>query len=351
MNQDQINRLAALPEALLPWYQAHARKLPWRETKEPYLVWISEIMLQQTRVEAVKQYYTRFLETLPTVGSLADADESLLLKLWEGLGYYSRVRNMQKAAKVIMETHGGRFPESYQDILALPGIGAYTAGAIASICFGRPTPAVDGNVLRVLSRLLGIEEPITSAGFKKQANMVLKEIYPKDAAGDFTQALMELGAMVCLPNGAPQCSSCPASAFCVAKAEERQKELPPKPVKKARRKESLTVFLITCGAYVAVCKRPDKGLLRGMWEFPNTTGKLTKEQATEALSKWGIVPTDIIKSVSRGHIFTHVEWDMTGYHFSSRNMPDTLTWVTKEQLEEDIALPTAFKQFTEVLFS
>lgn len=349
MNQDQIKRIASLPEALLPWYRVHARKLPWRETKDPYHVWLSEIMLQQTRVEAVKQYYTRFLETLPTIRSLADADEALLLKLWEGLGYYSRVRNLQKAAKTILETHGGKFPTDYQDILALPGIGAYTAGAIASICFGQPTPAVDGNVLRVLSRLLGVEEPITSAGFKKKANTALREIYPKDATGDFTQALMELGATVCVPNGAPRCDVCPASAFCVAKAQERQKELPPKPVKKARRKESLTVFLITCGEYVAVCKRPNQGLLRGMWEFPNVAGKCTKEQATKALLKWGIVPTDIVKSVSRGHIFTHVEWNMTGYHFLSQNMPDTLTWVTKEQLDKEIALPTAFKQFTEVL--
>lgn len=349
MNLIQTRSIAKLPQVLLPWYREYARRLPWRETKDPYAVWLSEIMLQQTRVEAVKKYYIRFIEHLPTVSHLANAPEPFLLKLWEGLGYYSRARNMQKAAKIILETYSGIFPKHYQDIIALPGIGEYTAGAISSICFGMPTPAVDGNVLRVISRICNIPEPITSPSFKKEVQHALSKNYPKDNPGDFTQALMELGATICVPNGTPLCETCPASVFCIAKKNHLQNQLPLKPEKKVRRKETLTVFLLTCGKYVAISKRPETGLLRGMWEFPNTPGALIKSEAVRHLGTLNVTPKDILSSVSRKHIFTHVEWNMTGYRFTCENMPDSLTWVTKEQLTKDFALPTAFRQFIECI--
>ena len=207
---------ARLPAMLLPWYAENKRELPWRQDREPYHVWLSEIMLQQTRVEAVRGYYARFLTALPTVQALADCDDELLHKLWEGLGYYSRVRNLKKAAGVIMERHGGVFPQKYEDILALPGIGAYTAGAICSICFEKPTPAVDGNVLRVVSRVTESKAPITEPKVKKEITEKLRAVYPKNHCGDFTQALMELGATVCVPNGSPHCANCPLQNVCIA---------------------------------------------------------------------------------------------------------------------------------------
>ncbi len=349
MNQEQKKLLARLPKALLPWYEKSARALPWRKTKEPYHVWLSEIMLQQTRVEAVKQYYTRFLKALPTISALATAEESLLLKLWEGLGYYSRVKNLQKAAQKILEVHNGVFPAKYEDILALPGIGPYTAGAISSICFDMPTPAVDGNVLRVISRITETFEPIDSPSVKRDIAEALCEIYPKSRCGDFTQSLMELGATVCVPNGTPLCALCPASSFCLANKNQTQLKLPLRPEKKARKHEKRTVFLLSCGEHVAVLKRPQTGLLSGLWEFPNVTGALSKEDAVNALKKWDAVPTKILQSVSRKHIFTHIEWDMTGYYFMLDQMPDSFTWVTKGKLKTEIALPTAFKQFCDLL--
>lgn len=349
MNQEKQKLLARLPKVLLPWYETSARPLPWRETKDPYRVWLSEIMLQQTRVEAVKQYYTRFLEALPTIEALAAAEESLLLKLWEGLGYYSRARNLQKAAQRIMNEHGGVFPTQYKDILALPGIGAYTAGAVSSICFDRPTPAVDGNVLRVVSRITELFEPVSTPAVKKDITESLAEIYPKTRCGDFTQSLMELGATVCVPNGAPACGICPAARFCLAHKNNTESRLPLRPEKKARKCENRTVFLLLCGEHIAILKRPETGLLAGLWEFPNVLGALSKEKAVTALKQWDIVPSGILQSVSRKHIFTHVEWNMTGYYFTCDRMPDTLTWVTLRELETEIALPTAFKQFCALL--
>lgn len=204
--------LNMLPELLLPWYQENHRCLPWRETKEPYHIWLSEIMLQQTRVEAVKGYYARFLAALPTVEALANCDDDALHKLWEGLGYYSRVRNLKKAAQVIQERYNGQFPGEYDAVLALPGIGEYTAGAVCSIAFDLPVPAVDGNVLRVFSRLTDDPSPIDLPAVKASVRERLAAIYPKEA-GDFTQALMELGATVCGPNRKPECGSCPCRKF------------------------------------------------------------------------------------------------------------------------------------------
>ena len=227
--------LEQLPGLLLPWFAEHRRDLPWRRDREPYHVWLSEIMLQQTRVEAVRGYYLRFLERLPDIAALASAPEDVLLKLWEGLGYYSRVRNLQKAAQCVMEQHGGEFPQELSAIRALPGIGDYTAGAIASICFEAPTAAVDGNVLRVILRLTVCADSPADVRVRRRIGEELSAVYPAGHCGDFTQALMELGATVCLPNGAPQCGACPLRALCEAHAQGTELQFPTKPPKKPRR--------------------------------------------------------------------------------------------------------------------
>ncbi len=333
-----------LPELLLPWFFAHCRQLPWRRDKEPYHVWLSEIMLQQTRVEAVRRYYERFLLQLPTIEALAEADENMLLKLWEGLGYYSRVRNLQKAARQIVEKHGGKFPHRHEDILALSGIGAYTAGAIASICFEQPTPAVDGNVLRVLSRYLAFGEPINDERAKKKMANLLAPIYPEGHCGDFTQALMELGATVCAPNGMPLCEECPLRELCEARKLKKQLSFPVKTEKKPRRHEKRTVFILRCGDKVALCKRPARGLLAGLWQFPDVTGDLSAVEALEQAEAWGVQPRDIEKITHREHVFTHVHWFLTGVYLKCGN-ETAFTWVTEEDLQKNIGLPTAYRQF------
>ena len=282
--------LEYLSERLLPWYADHYRDLPWRENRAPYRVWLSEIMLQQTRVEAVKGYYARFLQQLPTIAALADASEETLLKLWEGLGYYSRVRNLQKAARQIMEKHGGVFPQTYDEVRALAGIGPYTAGAICSICFDLPTPAVDGNVLRVVSRFTASDAPITDEAVKRETARMLAAVYPKGHCGTFTQALMELGATVCLPNGAPQCKDCPLQGLCEAEKQGRQRDFPVKAAKKPRRAEERTVLILRCGDKLAVCKRPERGLLAGLWQLPDTVGTLSAQDALAQAEQWGVQP-------------------------------------------------------------
>jgi len=333
-----------LPQALLPWFDAHKRDLPWRQDKEPYHVWLSEIMLQQTRVEAVRGYYARFLEALPTVAHLAKAHDDLLRKLWEGLGYYSRVRNLKKAAIVIMERFGGEFPQVYEEILSLPGIGPYTAGAISSICFDLPTPAVDGNVLRVVSRLTNDPTPIDSASYKKSTEARLAAVYPA-RAGDFTQALMELGATLCGPNWAPRCESCPCASFCAAKAAGTARKLPVKSPQKEKRREEKTVFILSCDGRYALRKRPETGLLAGLWEFPNVPGKLSMAEGAEMLRQWGLQPKHPLRQVQRQHIFTHIRWDMTGMYWEVSQPAGDFLWLTSEEINSQAALPTAFRQF------
>ena len=349
MEETIQKQIARLPEALLAWYEKNARPLPWRETTDPYRVWLSEIMLQQTRVEAVKQYYTRFLYALPTISALAAAPDDQLFKLWEGLGYYTRAKNLKKAAITIVEKFGGVFPQTYEDILSLPGVGDYTAGAVASICFNLPTPAVDGNVLRVVTRITELFAPIHQPAVKKEISRALAACYPKGRCGDFTQSLMELGATVCIPNGAPNCSVCPANGFCRAHANGTQLALPVRPAKAARKKEKRTVFLLKCGGKIALNKRPEQGLLSGMWELPNVLDALTVKQAASMLEEEGFAPADILQSAKRKHIFTHIEWDMTCYCFMVKNNVNSLIWVTQDQLLNEIALPTAFKKFLELI--
>lgn len=343
MNGDIFQKL---PGVLLPWFDKNKRDLPWRQDKEPYHVWLSEIMLQQTRVEAVKSYYSRFLSALPTVAALANAEDSLLEKLWEGLGYYSRVRNLKKAAQVVMNTHGGVFPDAHEAILALPGIGPYTAGAIASICYDLPTPAVDGNVLRIISRLCNEDTPIDLPAYKKSVEKRLAEVYPQ-RAGDFTQALMELGATVCGPNRAPQCAACPCRSFCKAHAVGTAEKLPIKTPKKAKREEDRTVFILSCGDCYALCRRPEKGLLAGLWEFPNVPGKFSMTEGLELLKDWGLQPRQPLRQVERQHIFTHIHWKMQGLYLEVQEKNNDFIWMTAEEIEHQAALPTAFRQFWE----
>ena len=335
-----------LPAALLPWYDENKRELPWRQDREPYHIWLSEIMLQQTRVEAVKGYYARFLQTLPTVADLANCDDEKLHKLWEGLGYYSRVRNLKKAAQVIMQTHNGIFPREYTDVLALPGIGEYTAGAVCSIAFGQRKAAVDGNVLRVCARLTNDATPIDLPAYKKQVQLDLEEIYP-DRAGDFTQALMELGATVCGPNRKPDCAACPCNAFCLANQYGTREQLPVKSPKRGRRLEEMTLFILHCDGKYALRKRENKGLLADLWEFPHAPGRLDAQSALNLVEEMGIKPAEIHRQVEKKHIFTHVEWDMCGIYMDVKNCGGDLCWFTAEQIRTNAALPTAFRQFWE----
>jgi len=341
-----VDRLSYLPQLLLPWYRENRRSLPWRADKEPYHIWLSEIMLQQTRVEAVKGYYARFLEQLHTIEALAACDNEVLHKLWEGLGYYSRVRNLKKAAQVVIEKHGGVFPKTYEEVIALPGIGEYTAGAICSIAYDLPTPAVDGNVLRVFSRLTENATPIDLPAYKAAVRQALMEVYPKDA-GDFTQALMELGATVCGPNRSPDCESCPCECLCGSAKHGTAEQFPVRLPKKAKKVEEKTVFILSCDGYYALEKRPNKGLLAGLWQFPNTEGKLETQQALNLLEEQGLHPRHILRQVDRSHIFTHIRWDMRGVYAEVAAPGGDYIWLKADEIRTSAALPTAFRQFWE----
>ncbi len=341
-----MDQLKKMPSVLLPWYRENKRDLPWRKDKNPYHVWVSEIMLQQTRVEAVKGYYARFLAALPDVASLANCDDDLLHKLWEGLGYYSRVRNLKKAAIVIMEQHGGLFPRDYDAVRALPGIGDYTAGAICSICFDMPTSAVDGNVLRVISRLTEDATPIDLPARKREVQTLLAEVYPREA-GEFTQALMELGATLCGPNWKPRCAECPCRSFCGGAMHGTAEQYPVKLPKKGKKVEEKTVFILSCDGRYALEKRPDTGLLAGLWQFPNVEGKLETMDALATAEKLGLRPRDVYKQVERKHVFTHIRWEMRGVYLEVAEAGGSFTWMTAQQIQDEAALPTAFRQFWE----
>jgi len=335
--------LQAMIPPLLDWFQDHARSLPWREDPQPYHVWISEIMLQQTRVAAVLGYYARFLDRLPTVEALAKVPEQELLKLWEGLGYYNRARNLQKAARKICDELEGVFPSSYDRLLELPGIGEYTAGAIASIAYGQPVPAVDGNVLRVITRLTADRSDIGRPETKKAIRSALEQIIPAAFPGRFNQALMELGALVCLPNGAPLCRQCPLRALCRARREELIDQIPVKEKKKARRIQERKVCLIFHKGRIALRRRPEEGLLAGLWEYPNfAPGEPGPEQ-------WGLNCTAGRDGGAGKHIFTHIEWHMTALCMAadSDRLPEGWVWADETALRERYPIPNAFACFRE----
>jgi A/G-specific adenine glycosylase len=346
-NTKQINMLSEIVTPLLRWYHSQARILPWRENPQPYYVWISEIMLQQTRVEAVKPYFDRFITALPTVQALAEVPEGDLLKLWEGLGYYNRARNLQKAAQQVMQEHTGNLPASYDALLALPGIGRYTAGAIASIAYHIGVPAVDGNVLRVITRLIASREDIMKEKTRKMIEAYLQEIMPTDKAGDFNQALMELGAMVCLPKGAAKCPLCPLKQLCLSHAEDYTTEIPVKTPKKARRPENLTMFRLQYQDKIAFQQRPNKGLLANMWELPHIKGHLSIEEIKNHVANLGLPIQSIQALPPAKHIFTHIEWHMIGYAITLRALPahSPWHWISHSDRVESFAIPTAFKAY------
>ena len=362
---------------LLHWYKYNARVLPWREDPSAYHVWVSEIMLQQTRVEAVRGYYMRFLDALPTVKALAECPDDRLMKLWEGLGYYSRARNLKKAAGVICEQYGGVLPGEVTELRKLPGIGDYTAGAIASIAFHKPEPAVDGNLLRVLSRVSGSRENIDLPEVRKRMAAELKAVMPKEESGELNQAIMDIGATVCIPNGAPHCEDCPIAHLCTAYRENTVSEIPVREAKKARRIEKKTVFLITKGEKILLHKRPASGLLAGMYEYPNVPGHVVKKDVVETVMAWageagmGFAGdatsyvtavtkegTVVTKEESTKHIFSHIEWHMnawrvtisdeaeTGVSGTAAEVPvDGYVWSTEEELRTLYSLPSAFSKW------
>ena len=357
--------LRNIVKPLVNWYRENKRDLPWRHNPDAYRVWVSEIMLQQTRVEAVKGYYDRFLKALPTVKDLAEAEEDKLLKLWEGLGYYNRVRNMQKAAQQIMVDHAGRFPDTYEEILQLKGIGNYTAGAISAFAYGIPKPAVDGNVLRVISRITGSYEDIMKQSVRKKIESALEQVIPTDAASDFNQGLIELGAIVCVPNGGPKCEQCPVKEYCIAHAENLTAEIPVKKKAKARKIEERTILIFKDGKRIAIRKRPAKGLLAGLYEFPNVEGHLRTEEVIGYAQTAGLTPVRVKRIGTAKHIFSHVEWHMTGYELLVDELEKTSApnvgqmcvengadgseniFVKIKQLEEEYAMPSAFDKFVE----
>ena len=335
-------------EVLLYWYDRNQRILPWRESRDPYRIWVSEIMLQQTRVEAVKPYYERFIETLPDIESLANAEEEVLKNLWQGLGYYNRVRNMQIAAKTMVEKFSGKFPDTYEEILSLKGIGEYTAGAVSSIAYGIPVPAVDGNVLRVFSRILENYEDILKQSTKKKITEYILELMPKERAGDFNQAVMELGAMVCIPNGAPLCEQCPVAACCIARKKDLLDCIPVKKKKTQRKIEKRFLFVMEYRNEVAIIKRKNSGLLAGLWEFPNVEiGKIdgSKEEIMRhSLERFAVCDYDLIEEKEGKHIFSHIEWQLKAVKIKIKEKPKDkkLVFVKKSEIE-DYAIPTAFK--------
>ncbi|MBQ9413676.1 MAG: A/G-specific adenine glycosylase [Clostridia bacterium] len=342
----ESRRLSPAVPALLDWFSAGKRWLPWREAPTPYRVWVSEIMLQQTRIEAVLPYFERFMKDLPNIPALSRVSPDRLMKLWEGLGYYSRARHLQAAAQIVTAQYGGSLPPDYDALRALPGIGDYTAGAIASIAFGLPTPAVDGNVLRVLARLTGSREDITRPAVRREMTALAAALLPRDHPGEFNQALMELGERVCLPNTMPDCDRCPLSAVCAVGHTPDAAELPVRAPKKTRRIENRTVFVVLSDEpqkRVLLHRRPPSGLLAGLWELPNTLhGALPPELPIDG---------EPVKLTDSRHIFSHIEWYMTGYAYTVAPFapPPGYEWVSAAALQTDRALPTAFRAYAQHL--
>ena len=343
---DRETRIQNCIERIAAWYPGVRRSLPWRESPAPYRVWISEIMLQQTRIEAVIPYYERFLKELPDPAALAAAEDDRLMKLWEGLGYYSRARNLKKAAQKIMADFGGRLPKTAAELKSLPGIGDYTAGAIASIAWGQPEPAVDGNVLRVLSRVLESGEDVLSPKTRSAVTELLRRHYPAgEKAALVTEGLMELGETVCVPNGEAVCAACPLAELCLAREHGSVSRYPGKPPPRERRMEERTVLLRRCGERWAVRRREESGLLAGLWEFPNVLGRLTAAGAAEEIRRLGGAPLSCVPCGEARHVFTHIEWHMTGFLAEVEKEIPSLTWKTAREIREEYSIPTALKAY------
>ena len=327
----------AAAQKLIDWYKQAERPLPWRTRPTPYRVWVSEIMLQQTRIEAALPYFERFMAAFPTVAALAEAPEERVLKLWEGLGDYSRAKNLQKCARILVADYGGELPRTAVELKKLPGIGPYTAGAIASIAYGEKAAAVDGNVLRVVARLTCDDRDVLQAAVKKEMTALVEDWMPAAETGAFTQAVMELGERVCLPNGVPLCESCPLAEFCRARALGREQALPVRTPPKERRVEAREVFVFVCGGRLALEKRPDTGLLAGLWQLPNA---LAGEKGP---ADWGLSVKSVEKLPAARHIFSHIQWDMTSALVETEETGGGFVWVTPEEAAAHYALPSAFK--------
>lgn len=356
-------------KSILNWYHANKRYMPWREDPTPYHVWISEIMLQQTRVEAVREYYARFIQTLPDILSLSQVEDDVLHKLWEGLGYYNRAKNLKKAAQQIITEFDGELPNTYHELITLSGIGPYTAGAIASIAFHQPVPAVDGNVMRVISRITDDDRDITENKTKQAMTELVQQLIPVTEVHHFNQALMELGAIICLPNGEPKCAECPMSTMCLAYQTGKQSFLPVKKKKKARKIEEKTILLfVDSKEHILIQKREQKGLLHGLWEFPSLSHSVTLEECQTLFSPLSSYIKQVSPLSPSKHIFTHIEWWMNGYFILLNNkesssmfqtsllstiseliLSSETVWATKEELKEKYPIPTAFKTYRNTL--
>lgn len=352
-------------DALLEFCRASARDLPWRRSVTPYRVWVSEIMLQQTRAEVVTRYYERFLSELPNVRALAEVSDDRLAKLWEGLGYYRRASLMKRAAEVIVERHGGELPSDYASLRALPGFGDYTAAAVASFAFGLRAPAVDGNLLRVLARLFRVEENVlsgkTAAALRELAFRMLPDekdganggeryLYDGYASAEWNQAMMELGAQICLPNTQPKCRQCPLSAYCIACADGCAERLPIRESTLKRKEEARTVLRVTDGERYLLHRRAGKGLLAGLYEFPNVEGALNEQEAQKAVMERGFAVRSLKALAPARHVFTHLTWHLTGYEIivdpiSSESLPEDFFAPTKESLYRDYSIPGAFAAY------
>ena len=342
---------------LITWYRENKRTLPWRDKGNAYYTWVSEIMLQQTRVEAVKPYFLRFVARLPDVQALAACPEEELMRLWEGLGYYSRARNLQAAARQVVLDYDGTIPPDYDALLNLKGIGEYTAGAIASIAFGIRVPAVDGNVLRVVARLTQEPGSISSQAVRRAVRMKLMDImksrdFPRDCAGDFNQAMMELGAVVCVPNGQARCGECPLSALCLARKNGTVEAFPVKNAKRGRRVEERTILLIKDKARSLLVQRPPTGLLAGMYEPINYSGTMSVSEINGVIGRLGYKPVTIETICSSRHVFSHVEWHMSAYLAKVEDlgslMHKDMVAVTGQEAEK-LPIPSAFRAYVDYL--
>lgn len=349
MNTERLKKTVPL---LMDWFDSCAREMPWRTDSRPYYVWLSEVMLQQTRVETVIPYFNRFIERLPDVNALAKVSEEELLKLWEGLGYYNRARNLKKAAIQIVEEYNGELPKDVSELKKLSGIGSYTAGAISSIAYNQVAPVVDGNVLRVISRLTALTDDISSSKVKNEMEKQLLKVIPSDRPGTYNQALMELGALVCIPNGQPHCEQCPVKDQCLAYKDGLTASIPYKAPKKPRKIEEKTVLVIEYEDQVAIRRRPPKGMLAKMYEFPNIDGHLKAPNIAQIMIAMGETSFHISLLESAIHIFSHVEWHMIGYRVKLyEKHSNNLKFVKKEELETKYAVPTAFHIYKESLKS
>lgn len=336
--------MSELSTAVLTWFDANKRPMPWRETPSPYRVWISEIMSQQTRIDSVMGYFERFIQAFPTIDSLAAAPLDDVLKAWQGLGYYSRAKNIHNAARMIVSDYQGELPNTFAQLLTLPGIGPYTAGAIASIAFGERVPSVDGNVLRVIARVHGITESIQSTKTIQQITSLVQTALPSKRAGDMNQGLMEIGALVCIPNGAPKCDSCPLSKMCVAYNNDLIDLIPPKKKKSLQRVEPRTVFVIEYQGKVAIRKREATGLLASMYELFHVEGHWDASDIAETFD--GV--ETIYPLPAHTHVFSHLIWQMIGYHVVVSKPVPEMSYVTWEELQATYAIPKAFWPFLEL---